>query len=148
LIANTFFRAGYIESWGRGIEKIKQSCIENGNDMAEYQVRPSEVMVVFHGLHEATHDNTQVTNQATQDTTQDTTQATQATQAIGIQERLLLLISENGKLSQKEMAHRLGENYNTVKYHILQMKDKGIIERVGTSQKGHWKVRRNANGQE
>jgi predicted HTH transcriptional regulator len=81
---------------------------------------------------------------ATQDTTQDTTQATQtatqATQVNGIQERLLLLISENGKLSQKEMALRLGENYNTVKYYILQMKEKGIIERVGTSQKGHWKV--------
>jgi predicted HTH transcriptional regulator len=43
---------------GRGIEKIKQCCIENGNDMAEYQVRPSEVMVVFHGLHEATQDTT------------------------------------------------------------------------------------------
>jgi predicted HTH transcriptional regulator len=50
------------------------------------------------------------------------------------------LISENGELSQKEMALRLGENYNTVKYYILQMKEKGIIERVGTSQKGHWKV--------
>jgi predicted HTH transcriptional regulator len=72
---------------------------------------------------------------------QDTTQATQAaTQVNGIQERLLLLISENGELSQKEMALRLGENYNTVKYYILQMKEKGIIERVGTSQKGHWKV--------
>ena len=26
LIANTFFRAGFIEAWGRGIEKIKDSC--------------------------------------------------------------------------------------------------------------------------
>jgi hypothetical protein len=38
------------------IEKIKDSCMENGNDMAEYQVRPSEVMVVSHELHEATQD--------------------------------------------------------------------------------------------
>jgi hypothetical protein len=37
--------------------------------MAEYQVRPSEVMVVFYGLQEATQDTTQ---------------------AIGIQEKLLL----------------------------------------------------------
>ena len=50
LIANTFFRSGYIESWGRGIEKIKESCIENGNEMAEYQVSSSEMMVVFRGL--------------------------------------------------------------------------------------------------
>ena len=39
LIANTFFRAGYIESWGRGIQKIRESCEKNGNAMAEYQVR-------------------------------------------------------------------------------------------------------------
>jgi ATP-dependent DNA helicase RecG len=159
LIANTFFRAGYIEAWGRGIEKIKDSCMENGNDMAEYQVRPSEVMVVFHGLHEAPHDNTQVTNQTTQDTTQatqDTTQVTnQATnqanqvtnQANHIQEKLLELISENGKMSQKELAKQSGEKMSTVKYYMYRMRQQGIIERVGTSQKGHWEVRRNTNGQ-
>ena len=30
LVANAFFRAGYIESWGRGIEKIRQECIAHG----------------------------------------------------------------------------------------------------------------------
>jgi len=29
-IANTFFRAGFIESWGRGIEKICNLCKEYG----------------------------------------------------------------------------------------------------------------------
>ena len=36
LIANTFFRTGFIEAWGRGIEKIKDSCKEAGNPMPEY----------------------------------------------------------------------------------------------------------------
>jgi ATP-dependent DNA helicase RecG len=72
LIANTFFRAGYIEAWGRGIEKIKESCMENGNDMAEYQVKPSEVMVVFYGLHDAAKGNIQATtHDAPQDATHD-----------------------------------------------------------------------------
>lgn len=31
LIANTFFRAGFVEAWGRGIQKIKDSCILAGN---------------------------------------------------------------------------------------------------------------------
>lgn len=31
LIANTFFRAGFIEAWGRGIQKIRDSCILAGN---------------------------------------------------------------------------------------------------------------------
>lgn len=29
-IANAFFRSGYIEAWGRGIEKINENCIEAG----------------------------------------------------------------------------------------------------------------------
>ncbi len=29
-IANAFFRSGYVESWGRGIEKITEQCIEAG----------------------------------------------------------------------------------------------------------------------
>ena len=44
LTANTFFRAGYIEAWGRGIQKIRESCEENGNEMAEYKVSSSEIM--------------------------------------------------------------------------------------------------------
>jgi ATP-dependent DNA helicase RecG len=143
LIANTFFRAGYIESWGRGIEKIKESCMENGNDMAEYQVRSSEVMVVFHGLQDVN---------ANRNTTQDTNQANQANQgtnqAAPIQEKLLELISENGEMSQKELAKQSGEKMSTVKYYMYRMRQQGIIERVGTSQKGHWEVRRNTNGQE
>lgn len=68
LIANTFFRAGYIESWGRGIQKIRESCEKNGNAMAEYQVRSSEMLVMFRGLNGRTQDATQ---DATQDVTQD-----------------------------------------------------------------------------
>jgi ATP-dependent DNA helicase RecG len=36
LLANAFFRAGYIESWGRGIEKIKRACQEHGIAAPEF----------------------------------------------------------------------------------------------------------------
>lgn len=39
MIANTFFRAGFIEAWGRGIEKIKDSCADAGNPMPKYVVK-------------------------------------------------------------------------------------------------------------
>jgi predicted HTH transcriptional regulator len=97
----------------------------------------------------STPQTTTQATQATQTTTQTTTQATQtttqtfqdATQTSNIQKQILDLVKYNGELSQKEIADEIGENYNTVKYHIQQMKKKGIIERIGTSHKGHWKVR-------
>ena len=50
LIANTFFRAGFIEAWGRGIEKIKDSCAQAGNPMPEYAVKKEDIMVTFKSL--------------------------------------------------------------------------------------------------
>lgn len=44
LIADAFYRAGYIESWGRGIEKIRQACEANGNPMVEFELDDSGVM--------------------------------------------------------------------------------------------------------
>jgi predicted HTH transcriptional regulator len=141
------------ERAGSGIDKIMTAWEEQNWEKPKFEVslRAERVtlnlevgqVVYIPGVTDLRDESyaTQDTTQAAQATTQDTTQATQtATKVNGIQDRLLLLISENGKLSQKEMALRLGENYNTVKYYILQMKEKGIIERVGTSQKGHWKV--------
>jgi ATP-dependent DNA helicase RecG len=102
LIANTFFRAGYIEAWGRSIEKIKESCIENGNDMAEYQVKPSEVMVMFYGLHDAAKENIQDKIENTQDDTQD----------MNDKERKILEYCEKPRC-KKEIAEYLG--YKTIK---------------------------------
>jgi ATP-dependent DNA helicase RecG len=110
LVANTFFRAGYIEAWGRGIEKIKESCIENGNDMAEYQVKPSEVMVVLYGLHDAAKGNIQDKIENTQDDTQENTQ--DDTQDMNDKERKILEYCKKPR-SKKEIAEYLG--YKTIK---------------------------------
>ena len=63
LIANTFFRAGFIEAWGRGIQKIKDSCVLAGNDIPEYYVKKEDIMVLFWGLGETTPQSPQTTPQ-------------------------------------------------------------------------------------
>jgi hypothetical protein len=49
-IANAFFRAGFIEAWGRGIEKICESCVLHGIPLPEYDIGRFEVTVMFKGL--------------------------------------------------------------------------------------------------
>lgn len=46
-IANEFFRAGYVETWGRGIEKICEACKKHGVPMSEYTLHLEDVMVKF-----------------------------------------------------------------------------------------------------
>ncbi|MCL7414214.1 MAG: putative DNA binding domain-containing protein, partial [ANME-2 cluster archaeon] len=48
MIANAFFRAGMIESWGRGIEKINRECEAVGVPLPEYRTDASGLMVKFH----------------------------------------------------------------------------------------------------
>src|SRR3712207_9420354 len=52
-IANGFFRAGFIETWGRGIEKICESCKNYGIKLPEYTVYPEDIMVKFEALNTA-----------------------------------------------------------------------------------------------
>ncbi|MGL5434985.1 MAG: ATP-binding protein [Lachnospiraceae bacterium] len=129
LIANTFFRAGFIESWGRGIEKIKDSCKAAGNPMPEYTIKREDIMVLFKSLVSNTNQAAdQVTNQA------------QYSNENSISERILKVIRQEPSLSQKKIANRIGENYSTVKYYMETMKKSGIIKREGTSQKGRWVI--------
>jgi ATP-dependent DNA helicase RecG len=46
-IANTLFRSGYIESWGRGIEKMMNYCKEAGIPEPNYSFEGSDFLVEF-----------------------------------------------------------------------------------------------------
>ncbi len=46
-ISNTFFRAGYIEAWGRGTIKIIEQCKEHGLPNPEFQNTGKDFWVVF-----------------------------------------------------------------------------------------------------
>ncbi len=46
-IANAFFRSGYIESWGRGISKMTNLCIEAGLPKPQFEYEGSGMLVVF-----------------------------------------------------------------------------------------------------
>ena len=122
LIANTFFRAGFIEAWGRGIEKIKDSCRTSGNPMPEYTIKREDIMVMFKSL-------AYQTNQANQAKLND------------LEERIITVIKMNPRMSQKKIAEMVEETYSMVKFSMGKMKEKGIITRVGSSQKGEWIVR-------
>lgn len=52
-IARVFYRAGYIESWGRGIQKICDACKSLGAKRPEYIVHGEDIMVKFTALQSA-----------------------------------------------------------------------------------------------
>ncbi len=119
MIANTFFRAGFIEAWGRGIEKIQASCELAGNQMPEYDVRRTEITVRFKSLNVA------------QDVAQDVAQGKT------LEEIILSEIKKNNKVTREQIAKIAKVNKKTVERKLKQMKN---VYYQGRGFSGHWIV--------
>ena len=68
-----------------------------------------------------------------QETTQETTQKT-------TQEKIINLIKKNPSITQVEMAKALDLTRDGISYNIKVLKEKGVIERVGSTKNGIWKI--------
>ena len=111
-IANTFFRAGFIESWGRGIEKICNLCKEYGIAEPEYTVHPNDIMMMF-----------------------------KANEPVNEPVKLVLaVIADNPNLSKEKIAEKIGMSRATVTRALAKLVEIGAIQRVGSDKSGHWEI--------
>ena len=56
------------------------------------------------------------------------------------QEKILNLIRRNKSITQKEMANILGMTRDGISYNIRILREKGILERIGSTKNGEWKI--------
>ena len=56
-------------------------------------------------------------------------------------EKIIQLLSEDGKQSAAGLAERLGISAKAVEKHLARLKADGIIERIGPAKGGYWKVK-------
>ena len=141
LIANAFFRAGFIESWGRGIQKINSSCLESGNNLPEYDIKSEDFTVVFST---STPQSTpQLTKKSpSQEVLQTTPQLTpQSTpQSKMVESKIINLLKKDSSISQRQIAIKIGETYDSVRYHMAAMLKKGLITKVGKNRNTRWTI--------
>ena len=115
-IANTFFRAGFIESWGRGIEKICNLCKEYGIAEPEYTVHPNDIMMMFKAgepVNEPVNEPVKL---------------------------VLAVIADNPNLSKEKIAEKIGMSRATVTRALAKLVEIGAIQRVGSDKSGHWEI--------
>ena len=122
LIANTFFRAGLIESWGRGVELINSECEKAGVPKPEYSNKPSGLTVIFTPkAGETVEESSQKTNQKTN-------------------QKILILCTENPTITIKELAEAIGITPQGIKYSIRKLKESNKLKRVGPDKGGYWEI--------
>ena len=129
IIASFFRNIGYADQLGSGVRNLfKYSKFYSGDDP---KFMEGDIFRIIVPLNERKTKET---------ITQSATQSTQSDEIKPVQ-RIIEIIEQNPLLSQKQMAEKLSLNQNTLKYYIKKMREKGIIERVGSSRKGKWVVK-------
>ena len=136
-IANVFYLAGLIESWGRGIEKICQACEEDGSPAPVYTAHPGDIMIQFTASEnrvlrtfvEKVTDR--VTDRVTDKVTDKVTDG---------EREILSLLAEDPAYTYTLLAQKLDVSRKTVSQRIKSLKEKGVIQRMGSEKKGYWKI--------
>lgn len=108
-IANVFYRAGLIEIWGRGINKIRTEFEKGGMTMPDFEETEGGLMVSFKRKHPA-HQEKGSENATTQVATQATTQVQALISAIGNEEMSVKQLMEALNLKNR---HNFLDNYLT-----------------------------------
>ena len=135
-VANAFFRAGMIEAWGRGIERMRAACSSAGSPDLEIRDEGTGLWVVFPYGPAPEAPGQDALKGTTQETTQETAPPTQET----TQETILALLRAEPTLTRDELAARTGITADGVKYHLKRLTAAGAIRRVGSTRAGRWEV--------
>lgn len=124
-IANAFYRAGYIEAWGRGIQKIFDECKEHGIPDPDYKLLGDDLTVSFKASKQVSKPHPKHQNEALDE-------------ALG--NKILCEIMKNSTIRQDDLAQVLGISRASVQRAIYLLKDKKKISRVGGKRFGHWEI--------
>jgi Predicted transcriptional regulator containing an HTH domain and an uncharacterized domain shared with the mammalian protein Schlafen len=128
-VADTFYLAGFIESWGRGIEQIYNTCRKDGVPVPEYTIHPGDIMVKFTAPKERVirSKSGKVTERVTERVTEG-------------EKQVLMLLAEDPAYTHQTLADKLSVSRKTISSRIKSLKEKGIIKRIGSDTKGHWEI--------
>ena len=130
-IANGFFRAGFIETWGRGIEKICEACKNYGTTLPEYTVYPEDIMIKFEALNTAKN----IAKNIAKNTANSSKNKIEENTPI-----VLEFLRQYPKTTQKNIIENLNISKRTLERIISLLKEDGYIERVGNNRSGYWKI--------
>ena len=131
-IANVFYRAGYIETWGQGIQKICDECTALGAGLPKYEIIGTGLRVYFPALKSALIDQPKAPKH------QNTDKHGALDDAMVL--KIIEILKEKPDISQEALGENMGVTRRVVQKYINVLKEAGRIERVGGKRYGHWKI--------
>ncbi len=146
LIAGAFFRTGDIESWGRGIEKVRKACTEYGTAFPTFRFDPAGMLVVFKGRipeEETTLNTTQETPVKTQERLVESVGKASEKSS----EKIIAAIIHNPFVTIAELSEMSEVTTRSVERNLATLQKSERIRRIGPDKGGHWEVIKNGGAQ-
>lgn len=129
LIAGVLFSAGMLEAWGRGFEKIAESCRDVTGVSFEIRPEPSGFWLIFYFQ---PHEEKVLTESASVKTSVETSGTTM--------EWIIRLMKENPSITLSEIAQRIEKSVRAIEMAAAKLRDGGKIRYTGPKKGGKWEV--------
>ena len=143
-IANIFHQMGFIEAWGTGLRRIKQSAEQYGLPTSEIQVFDDMFRVnLYRKPLSEMSDNSSVTSEKHRRSIGEASEKHRRKFGENLndtQRKILELLSADAKLSAVKLAQRIGVSGRNVEVNIKKLKERGILIRCGSPKSGYWKI--------
>jgi len=128
-IANVFYRAGFIENWGQGIQKICSECKKIGAELPVYELIGTTLRINFKALESALIDQPKAPKDHF-DTLDDT-----------LAEKIIVLLKANPYMTQDDLAEKTKVSVPSIKRAMKKLVESGKVIRTGGKRFGHWEIR-------
>ena len=125
--ARAFFRAGYIESWGRGIQKIFEVCNEYGTLQPQYVVHSQDIMIKLAAVSISDKQFSKLDSKA-----EDT----------ALKIKIVEYLQNQPAATQKELQEAFNETRTHIQKNVKELVNEGKIERKGGKRFGYWEIKK------
>jgi len=143
-LANAFFKCAYLESWGRGIDLIREACAEQGTPAPAFRWDGGLWVEFPFGAEHILAES--LPGQAHHPTAQESKLPDG-----GLGEKLgeklgqtsaaiLVLMLSHPKITIRKLAGQLGLSTTAIEKNIDKLKKAGLIQRIGPAKGGYWLV--------
>ena len=131
-VANVFFRAGEIESWGRGIQRIIEACQDEGCPAPTFEYRAGGIWTTFHFGEEylkgvGLHSDADVVENVVEN-------------VVKRSDKIIDLLKYDSTLGASQIAKQFGVTSRTIQRDLEKLSKEGRIKRVGPDKGGYWEV--------
>ena len=162
LIANAFYIAGFIENWGRGIEKVQEEFAVANLPIPTFETNSGGVLVTIprgnitknvtkidtnnvtketpiNNLKNIEIEESGITKSITKSITKNVTKTTPITLS-GVALKVVKMIEKNPNITTAQMAEVIGVAKRNLIVLTNNLQRDGIIRHVGPARGGHWEI--------